>query len=411
MFKKLKNQLTFFNTVILVAFLIIFIVLIIVVIDWSLVTSSKYFLKTTAQTILSDEISESSNFITDNLYNDDYNFVIWNKDQGITQQSTNSSQIVEVVLELTNDNDITNDSYYTLSYNKNSYRFYSDFMNKSGSNILFVYQNLNFEKQILYYLILFLSIFGVIGVLALIPISRMLAGRSLKPIKQSYEDQKKFLADASHELRSPLTVIQTSVDVLSFKGSETIDENSKWVNNISNECQNMSKLITDMLDIAQEENKKLIFTDKKIVINPVIEEVIQLLTPTAKEKEIEIISQLSPNTLITVDSDRFKQLVRIFIDNAIKYSKNKSKIYVRLKQYKNKIVLEIQDNGIGISKKERKKIFERFYRTDEARTREEIGTGLGLNIAQSIVNNYNGKISLKSKPNKGSTFTITLPIK
>ena len=274
---------------------------------------------------------------------------------------------------------------------------------------MFVFQNITAENELLTYFISYLILFGIIGIIVLIPIAFILAGRSLISVKNSYEEQKKFIADASHELRSPLNVIQMSVDVLDFKGNETINANRKWINNISTECQNMSTLINDLTDIARADNSQQIYSNRNISISQLTEEVVFLLNSTAEEKDIELIANIQPDLHLVADSDKIRQLIRIFLDNAIKYSTKNSEVIINLFNNKNNIILEVIDNGIGISDEDINKIFDRFYRCDNARSRQVSGTGLGLNIAQNIVDYYKGNIKVKSEIGKGSQFSITIP--
>ena len=172
----------------------------------------------------------------------------------------------------------------------------------------------------------------------------------------------------------------------------------------------MSHLVEDLMEVVKDDNEQQVYLDRDLLLNDLLDEIIFLLKSSAKEKNIELVSNIQKELRYYGDSEKLRQLFRIFIDNAIKYSIPNSKVEVFLKEDNDYIVFTVKDNGIGIKESEQKKIFERFYRCDNARSRKFKGTGLGLNIANNIVNNYEGTIEVNSKLNKGSTFIIKLPL-
>lgn len=411
MFKEIRKKITLFNGITLILFLVIFILVIILCIRFSLSVSGENYLKNTADQIINGLNETNDPEIINTAFHEElgFDYLIWDQKTGIIDQEMNSSDLVEeaysLIKENFNDNSINN-----INIKSNYYRVYrTNFNYKNQDSSLFIFQNITSETNTIRYFITYLLIIGLIGILVLIPISYFLAGRSLSPIKQSYEDQKKFIADASHELRSPLTVIQTNLEVLKYRDHETIQANKKWLNKIETECENMSKLINDMLEIAQVDNNKMQYADRIVSMSRLVEEVTFLLTSYADEKDILLNIDIDPDVMIEADSDKIRQLIRIFLDNAIKYSKPFSEIDLKLISDKKNLKFSIKDSGIGISKEDQPKIFERFFRCDNARDRNVKGTGLGLNIALNIVENYKGNIEVKSEIGKGSEFIITLP--
>ncbi|MDO4289549.1 MAG: HAMP domain-containing sensor histidine kinase, partial [Eubacterium sp.] len=272
-----------------------------------------------------------------------------------------------------------------------------------------VFQQIITERSVITYVISFLLFIGSGGILLLIPISYFLAGKSLQPIKENYEEQKKFIADASHELRTPLTVIQTNVEVLKMKEDEVLAENIKWLNNIGLECETMGKLVSELLLIAQSDYKKVVLKKENFDLSALCAEVVDLMFDVARENEICLKGDITPGIEYKGDEERIKQAIRIFVDNAIKYTPGEGEVVVSLRQNKRSVFISVKDTGIGLTEEAKRKIFSRFYRVDDARNRQTGGVGLGLNIADVIVKQHSGKIKVDSVPDQGSTFTIILP--
>jgi signal transduction histidine kinase len=290
------------------------------------------------------------------------------------------------------------------------YRVYTlHYSNNTNDLVLQVFQQVTTERSIIAYVISFLFLIGIGSIAVLVPMSYFLAGKSLQPIKETFEDQKKFIANASHELRTPLTVIQTNVEVLKLKEDEPIKDNMKWLNNIASEGETMAKLISELLLLAQAENQSLGIDKENFDLSSMCGQLVDLMTELANDKEIDLSENITPGIQYRGDEERLKQAVRILVDNAIKYTPEGGKVQLCLVQGKRNIAIEVKDTGIGLTEEEKAKVFSRFYRVDDARNRATGGVGLGLNIADYIVKKHNGKIKIDSIPNKGSTFTIILP--
>lgn len=222
----------------------------------------------------------------------------------------------------------------------------------------------------------------------------------IKPVIQSFDKQKQFIADASHELKTPLTVIIANAEAL-----ENEPQEKKWLNNIKSESERMSNLISDLLDMAKLENGvKEQYSNENI--SKIIEREILTFESIIYEKKIKLNYEIEENIFFNCNTNQIKQVVSILLDNAIKHSFTENgEIYVGLKKEKNNISLEVKNKGKEIPKEKQEKIFERFYRVDESRNRDENRYGLGLAIAKNIVENHNGKISVNSS-NEYTTFKI-----
>ena len=237
------------------------------------------------------------------------------------------------------------------------------------------------------------------------------AGRALVPIRDSINNQKQFIADASHELRTPIAVIKTNLDLIETNEEETVKSQETWINYAKSEASRMDKIVGDLLFLSKADLNEIPFNRKDEDLVILIKETIEKMQPIAVEKEIAVY-MACPYSKVTanVDPDKFCQLLMILIDNAIKYSPEKTKILISVKIDEHSVKISVIDEGIGIQDMDRDRIFERFYRVDKARSRKEKGTGLGLPIAQWIAENLDGTIKVTGNEKGGSTFIITLPL-
>lgn len=240
-------------------------------------------------------------------------------------------------------------------------------------------------------------------------ISRFFANRSIKPIREAFEKQKRFIGDASHELKTPLAVINTNVDVLLSNGDETVNSQSKWLHYIKSEVERMTKLTNDLLYLAQMDYSdiKMIFTDFNI--SEVVENVLLTMEAVVFENNINLDYNIEPNLKMHGNSEQLQQVTMILLDNALKYTNAEGNVGIILKKQHNSIFLSVTNTGEGIPEEHLNKIFDRFYRVDKSRARKSGGYGLGLAIAKAIVEQHGGKIYAKSILNESTTFTVELP--
>ena len=235
-----------------------------------------------------------------------------------------------------------------------------------------------------------------------------LAGKTLAPIEKVLEEQKRFVADASHEFRTPLTSLQTSIEVaLRDKGLNLKDAKNILKDSLS-DVHNMTNLSDYLLGLARFQNNTLTITT--VNIRDVVKKVGRQINPIAKSKKV-LLTIKSKSVTLKANEESLEKLIRILLDNAIKYTPKNGKVWLNTEKANKNLLIKVKDNGIGISKNDLPHIFERFYRVDLSRSKEQIpGFGLGLSMVKEIVGLHKGSISVKSKLGKGSTFIVKLPL-
>lgn len=260
------------------------------------------------------------------------------------------------------------------------------------------------KRMQIYFLLINAGILVVAGGL-----SYFLAGKTLKPISEMIDDQNRFVSDASHELRTPLTAMKSSLEVYLRDPKLTLTDARKVISENIEEVNKLQTLSESLLELTYHD----LIAEKKgfsqFSIKKVVEEVIKEMGPIAQKKDVHITSQIE-DVKITGNREKITELLMIILDNAVKYSNEKTKVIVSTEIVDKHLSLSIIDDGIGIEKKDLPHLFDRFYRADNARSKTgRGGYGLGLAIARQIVLLHSGTIEIKSKEQKGAIVTITLP--
>ncbi|QGU96081.1 two-component sensor histidine kinase [Clostridium bovifaecis] len=273
-----------------------------------------------------------------------------------------------------------------------------------------VFLDITSRQGILTNLIYTFLVAALIMLIVIFFISKFFANKSIKPIKEAFDKQKQFIGDASHELKTPLSVISTNVDVLLSNKEDSISNQSKWLYYIKSEVERMSKLTNDLLYLAQIDysDVKMIFSDFNL--SEAVENVILTMEALIFENGISLNYELEPNLVIRGNAEQVKQVIMILLDNALKYTNPKGTVDIVLKKTFNNIFLSVTNTGKGIPGESIDRIFDRFYRIDKSRSRSIGGYGLGLPIAKAIIEQHKGTISVKSVLNENTTFSIMLPI-
>ena len=252
---------------------------------------------------------------------------------------------------------------------------------------------------------------AVLGGLALIfaaAIGYVLSGGAMKPVREAYEKQRQFAADASHELRTPLAVVLASADLLRSDPSIASPFLKQVIEDVRDEVKKMTKLVGDLLTVARTDGRANQLKPVRMDLVSAAQQTVRIMRPFAEKKDIVIDEELPKRAEIHADEQKIRQLILILVDNAVKYTPEHGRISVRVQEEKGNVELFVSDTGIGIAPEHQERIFERFYRVDKARSRRMGGNGLGLAIAREIVEAHGGSITLESEPGKGTTFRVQL---
>jgi two-component system sensor histidine kinase VicK len=222
--------------------------------------------------------------------------------------------------------------------------------------------------------------------------------------------RKEFVANVSHELKTPITTIKSYTETL-MENEVDKELYLRFLSVINSESDRMARLVRDLLQLSNIDYKKTTWKKTEISINEMIEDIIQKLDLVIKEKEHKVKLNIKKNLPpIFADKDGIEQVILNIISNAIKYTENQGIIEVSAYNTEKELILKVKDNGIGIPENDQERIFERFYRVEKGRSREMGGTGLGLSIAKEIVEAHDGSISLESAPGVGTEVTLKFPL-
>ncbi|WP_080770490.1 sensor histidine kinase [Ruminococcus flavefaciens] len=303
--------------------------------------------------------------------------------------SENAQKYITAILENGDDTDMIN-----------SYQFYKE--DKSNGTII-VLTDKSYEMEMLGQLKRTTVIIGSIALVILSVLAYFLSKRSIQPIKVAFDKQKQFVSDASHELKTPLTVISTNADVLSGE----IGPN-RWLDYIKAQTDRMSVLVNDLLNLTRLENnttdiERKYFNLSKAIINTALPFECQAFE---SNKKFEV--NVEDDIMLSGSEKHIKQMAAIFIDNALKYSNDGGTVRVALKRVGDRKLFSVYNTGEGIKEEDTEKIFERFYRSDASRNRSTGGYGLGLAIAKSVIDKHKFKIHVMNQPGKSVCFMVTM---
>jgi heavy metal sensor kinase len=229
----------------------------------------------------------------------------------------------------------------------------------------------------------------------------------LARIEELFRAQQRFVADVSHELRSPLTAVRGNLDLLRRGAVDNPEERAQVIDAVDSETARMSRLVSDLLLLARQDSG-VPMAKHPVELDTLLLEVYRQAQVTAKGVTLTLGAE--DQAIIVGDRDRLKQVLLNLVDNAIKYTPKGGEVTLSLAKDDGWVKISVQDTGIGISPENIPNLFDRFYRVDKARSRDAGGTGLGLAIAKSVVDAHNGKITVESQVGKGTTFTVWLPL-
>lgn len=249
---------------------------------------------------------------------------------------------------------------------------------------------------------------GALALFIIFLISKFFTNKSMKPVEEAFAKQKNFISDASHELKTPLAVINTNIDVV-LRSDELQEEDKKWLNYAKEEIKQMSVMVNEFLYLARMEDGIDVKTCHEIDASSIISGVILSMEAVAYEKNIIIEDDIQDDIFVIANEAEFKRLIKILVDNAIKYADSGGKIIATLNKENHNGVFIIRNTGTVIDKKDAQVIFERFFRANKERERASQSYGLGLSIAKSTCEKYG--FNIKAYPENNMTcFKISFKV-
>ena len=232
----------------------------------------------------------------------------------------------------------------------------------------------------------------------------LLSGRIVKPFSENYEKQKRFITDAGHELKTPLTIIDADAEILAMDLGE-----NEWLNDIQGQTRRLSELTNSLILLSRMEEAQSGIQILEFSISDAAEETIQGFQALAKAQDKSLNVVVEPMVSFNGDEKSIRKLISILMDNAVKYTPTDGKIVFTLKHQKNQINISVYNTTEHITKEQTQHLFDRFYRADQSRNSDTGGYGLGLSIAQAIVNSHKGKITASTQDERSLLINVTLP--
>lgn len=267
----------------------------------------------------------------------------------------------------------------------------------------------SWESSSLRTLILNCLLVWALAMAAFFFVGLFLSSLALRPVETAWKQQRQFVADASHELKTPLTVILANTGIVLAHPSDTVSAQSKWLEYTQEEARQMKGLVEDLLFLAKSDAARQEFQTAQVDLSELVQGCLLPFEPVAFEAGVRLDAQVDPGLILTGDEAQLRRLVRILLDNGVKYAGAEGAVSLTLTRQQDKLRLTVRNTGAPIPPEHLPHLFERFYRADAARNRAQGGYGLGLAIAKAIVEHHRGRISVSSAVESGTVFTVLLP--
>ncbi|MGF7143340.1 signal transduction histidine kinase [Anaerotaenia torta] len=280
--------------------------------------------------------------------------------------------------------------------------------NTSDNNYQISFLDITDTQKTLRDLLITFVFVGIAMLAAIFLISLYFANRSVGPIASAWEKQRQFVADASHELKTPLSIITANYDALLANQDETIRSQHEWLDYMKIGTDRMAKLINSLLLLAKMEDADIEAPKAPFDISDIIHREIASMEAAAAEKGLSILKRIGTDIVINSDQEMVSQVFTILLENAIKYSDINGTITVSLTKSGHSVICSVKNSGKGIAKEDLPRIFDRFYRADKSRSEDSVSYGLGLSIAKAMINRLEGDIAVESIENEWTVFRFTL---
>lgn len=279
----------------------------------------------------------------------------------------------------------------------------------NGDKVNIVFMNRYFGQNSL--VPYFLSAVGVLvlGVGAYLLISWALSRVALKPIEKSWNQQKQFVADASHELKTPLSVIMANTEIIASHKDETVESQMKWIENTRSESKRMADLVANLLFLAKNDDGLKVQMEE-VNVSECVETMVLSYDAVFYENGKKFAYEVAPDIITVGNKGQLQQLITILLDNANKYSKDEGNISLNVRTANKRIFITVSNDSEPLSEDQQAHLFDRFYTIDQSRNSDKGGNGLGLSIAQVICQTHEGEISVAYE-NGRTEFLVDLPVK
>lgn len=264
------------------------------------------------------------------------------------------------------------------------------------------------SRKTLQELLITLSFVGITVLIAIFFTSLYFAKRAIAPIADAWERQQQFIADASHELKTPLSIITANHDALLANENETIRSQKQWLDYMKIGTGRMTKLINSLLSLVKAGSTPDETENAPFDLSELAAETIRIMDALRQEKNLTLSQSITPGIIVNSSKDLLDQVLNILYENAVKYADHGGKVDVSLSVQGQKAVCSIRNTGKGIPKQELSKVFDRFYRADPSRTEENGGYGLGLSIAKTAIERLDGSISAESTEGEWTVFSFAV---
>lgn len=400
-FAKTKNKLLRINMLVVMCFLAM------------LLTFTMFYFRYITYSNIDKEISQEFKHIVSQLDNNRYEPIklldpkdmVYIYEDGRIKYYTENDYFEKILPEKKSDNK----EVFT-KYRENGH-FFRELNITIGEYHIQIIRNIDSEMFSVSKLISIILFLGIISLIFIYMISLYLTKKALVPIETAWKNQAKFIQDASHELRTPITIVSSKLESLLKKPDSTIGDEAETVAIAMKETRRLKKMVNDLLSLTKEDgivqlNKE--HFDLRNLIDEITEDYFDIAEYQDKEFSCDIIAK---NTNVYTDKNKLKQILRIFIDNAFKYTKSGDSISLKVeddKDIESKLVVSVNDTGIGISNEDLPNLFDRFFRSDNVRNKDIDGSGIGLSIADVTAKNIGVDIGVKSEYGKGSSFFIKI---
>lgn len=257
-----------------------------------------------------------------------------------------------------------------------------------------------------------LTVIAVLAMLGIFLFCYFYSRNAIAPVKESFRQQQELIANASHELKTPLTIIRTNLDLIQSDPNATIKDNAKWLDSTSEQVNRMNTMILDMLELSRIDANKTQYMRENISLNDCIQGMILSFEAPCYEKNITLSFEGDENITVLASKEEIEKLSTILLDNAIKYTPDNGRIVVKIQRVRQRrqTILSFTNSGEGIPEQHLERIFDRFYKVDPSHKETHNSFGLGLSIAKSIVVSLGGTIKCESKLGEYTSFVIELPL-